>query len=150
MDAPTLRAARATDGAELARLLTQLGHPTTTSDVAARWSQWEAEGNAAAVAEVAGGIVGLVTWSRRTVLHRPYPLGRVTALIVDERVRGRGLGRLLLARAEAALAGAGCGMIEVTSNDRRVDAHRFYLRAGYARTSARFARELPTEPSTLG
>lgn len=140
----TLRPGRRTDAAELARLLTQLGHPTIAADVTARWARWEAEGNSIAVAEAAGGdLAGMITWSTRAVLHRPYPLGRITALVVDQAARGRGLGRRLLAHAESALAAAGCGMIELTSHDRRVDAHRFYLAVGYAKTGVRFARDVP-------
>jgi hypothetical protein len=33
------------DAPELARLFTELGHPTTAEDVAARWMKWEAAGN---------------------------------------------------------------------------------------------------------
>jgi hypothetical protein len=43
--------------------------------------------------------------------------------------------------AEKALAEAGCGLVEVTSKVRRADAHRFYERLGYERTSVRLARE---------
>ena len=138
-----LRDARRDDAAELARLFTQLGHATSTADVEQRWAEWTADGARAIVAESeAGPLVGLVTFGRMRVLHRPHPVGRVTSLVVDERLRGEGIGRRLVARAESELAQAGCRLIEVTSNLRRVDAHAFYEHIGYARTSLRLAREV--------
>jgi len=62
-------------------------------------------------------------------------------LVVDERVRGGGIGAALVHAAERALTDASCGIVEVTSHVRREDAHRFYERLGYERTSVRLSRE---------
>jgi GNAT superfamily N-acetyltransferase len=74
------------------------------------------------------------------VLHRAGPVGRVTALVVEASSRGCGIGRALMEAAERWTAEQGCVLIEVTSNQRRVDAHRFYEKLGYERTSFRFSR----------
>jgi ribosomal protein S18 acetylase RimI-like enzyme len=76
------------------------------------------------------------------VLHRPRPVGRISMFVVDERLRGRGIGAAMLAEAESRLAALGCGIVEVTSNMRRDRAHSFYERLGYERTSYRFAKTL--------
>jgi GNAT superfamily N-acetyltransferase len=142
----TDRPATVEDADELARLLALLGHPTTASEIRDRWDAWAAEGNVALVAEraaargVAGGVVGAVTLHRMRVLHRPRPVGRFTALVVDEAERGRGIGRALMAAAEATLGDAGCGLLELTSNLRLTAAHAFYERLGYERTGVRLAR----------
>lgn len=50
-----------------------------------------------------------------------------------------------LAAAEKYFAGRGCVMVELTSNKKRLDAHRFYEQLGYIGTSFRFAKQLPVE-----
>jgi GNAT superfamily N-acetyltransferase len=145
---PIIRPAAATDAVELARLFTVLEHPTSAADVTARWAQWAAEGNDALVADRGDGtLAGLATLHRTRVLHRPAPVGRITALVVDATERGRGIGRALVAAAEERLTRDGCILLEITSNLRRADAHAFYERIGYARTSLRLARTLPIIPS---
>lgn len=139
-----IRLARAADAAELARLLTVLGHPASASDLARRWQAWSAAGNSAVVAARADGtLAGVAVLCASWMLHRPYPVGRITALVVEEALRGQGLGRTLVAAAEANLAAAGCGQMEITSNVVRIDAHAFYVRLGYAQTSVRLVKTLP-------
>jgi GNAT superfamily N-acetyltransferase len=138
-----IRPAAEGDAPEVARLLTALGHPTAPEELAARWPGWRAAGNTALVVPRADGtLAGVATLHQMAVLHRPRPVGRITALVVDESARGRGIGRALVAAAEAALTDAGCGLLEITSNLRLADAHAFYDRLGYQRTSLRFAKPL--------
>lgn len=139
---PTIRRATLTDADAVAQLLTQLGHSTTPDQLHARWPAFTAAGNIALVAANDACLLGLATLHVMHVLHRPAPVGRITALVVDERARGTGLGRALVAAAEDELRRHGCGLVEVTSNDRLTDAHAFYGHLGYARTSVRFVRAL--------
>ena len=140
----TLRPAAAADAAAIATLLTQLGYPTTADEARARL---EALAGAAPmdrviVAELDGRVVAVMTLHLVPEIHRPRPNGRVTALVVVERVRGRGVGRAMMAEAERIFRADGAGILELTSNSRRTDAHRFYERLGYVKTSFRFAKEL--------
>ena len=138
-----IRAATSDDAVEIARLLCQLGHLTTPEQLAQRWARWAEEGNTALVApRTDGTLAGVAVLHRMHVLHRPRPVGRVTALVVDLDVRDRGLGRALVDAAEAACRAAGCGLLEITSHARLVDAHGFYAHLGYERTSVRFAKTL--------
>ena len=102
----------------------------------------EREGNVTLVAELDGMAVGCLTTSIMRVLHRPAPVGRISMMVVEEGLRGQGIGAALVAAAEERLAAQGCYMIEVTSHLRRTEAHGFYEKLGYERTSVRLAKML--------
>jgi GNAT superfamily N-acetyltransferase len=90
-----------------------------------------------------------VTLHIMPVLHRPGPIGRLTAVIVDESVRRMGVGLALVAAAERVLEASGCALIEITSNKKRTDAHAFYERLGYTATSFRFAKTIRSAEGKL-
>lgn len=64
--------------------------------------------------------------------------GAERALIEAVRVRadrrGGGLGRELMRRAIARARARGCGLVQLTSNKSRTEAHRFYDSLGFARS----------------
>jgi GNAT superfamily N-acetyltransferase len=139
----SIRFARASDVPELVRLFGELGYEIPPDVLAERLAAFDSAGEKALVAaddSSSGRLVGVATLHATPVLHRAGPVGRVTALVVDASLRGRGIGRALMEAAEQWAAAQGCVLIEVTSNQRRVDAHNFYERLGYERTSFRFAR----------
>jgi predicted N-acetyltransferase YhbS len=137
-----VRLAEPRDCGALARLIGQLGYDAIADDVAERLAAMQAEGRLVLVAELDGEVVGCLSTSVMRVLHRPAPLGRISMMVVDEALRGRGIGAALVRAAEKALAERGCRLVEVTSNLRRAEAHRFYERLGYERTSVRLAKEI--------
>lgn len=142
MNEPLIRAAEQRDGEALARLIGQLEYAVTAEEVAERLAIMQAEGRLVLVAELDGQVIGCLSTSIMRVLHRPAPVGRISMMVVDEALRGRGIGAALVRAAERSLAERGCYIVEVTSHVRRTEAHRFYERLGYARTSVRLAREL--------
>ena len=142
MSGVVVREATPDDAAAMASLLAELGYPWTPDIVAERLAALNAIGNAALVAQRGDDVVGVLTLSAMLVLHRPKPVGRISAFVVTERYRGQGIGRAMVAAAERHLATRGCGLVEVTSNRRREEAHAFYERLGYERTSYRFAKPL--------
>lgn len=136
-----IRPAEASDGAALEVLVRQLGYDEKAADILARLEAMEARGLTALVAELDGRVVGCLATSIMPVLHRPKPVGRISMMVVEEGLRSQGIGEQLVRAAEAWLKDQGCGMIEVTSNMKRTDAHRFYQRLGFEPTSYRFARD---------
>ena len=142
MNEPLIRAAAQRDGEALARLIGQLEYAVTAEAVAERLAIMQAEGRLVLVAEREGQVVGCLSTSIMRVLHRPAPVGRISMMVVDEALRGRGIGAALVRAAERSLAERRCYIVEVTSHVRRTEAHRFYEKLGYERTSVRLAREL--------
>lgn len=136
-----IRDARPEDAGALTALIVALGYEVTGADLRKRLTLLGRAGGSAIVAD-RGGVIGLLTTAHTQTLHRPRPVGRISLLVVAEDARGQGVGATLVAEAEARLRAAGCGLIEVTSNTKRLRAHVFYERLGYERTSHRFAKQL--------
>lgn len=139
---PLVRAATPADADAIAVMIAELGYSVTADEVATRLGGIDDAGQAVLVAEMDGEVVGCLSTSTMVVLHRPAPVGRISMMVVDERHRSRGIGAQMVSSAEELLVSKGCQLVEVTSNLRRLDAHRFWERVGYERTSARFARQV--------
>jgi GNAT superfamily N-acetyltransferase len=141
-----IRPARAQDAMQLSSLLTELGYPAPPETIAERLSGLIRANETVLVAARGDDIIGMASVHVTPVLHRPTPVGRVTALVVTQSARGRGVGRALVSAAEQLLRERGCELLEVTSNMRRTDAHAFYERLGYEPTSVRFKKALRVDP----
>jgi ribosomal protein S18 acetylase RimI-like enzyme len=137
----SVREAMPRDAEAISALLGELGFPTAAADIRRRLPRLRKAGEPPLVA-VEDEVIGCLTWHVTPVLHRPAPVGRVTMMVVAEKARRRGVGAALLEAAEARLAAAGCGLVEVTSNIELGGAHAFYRAQGYERTSYRFAKRL--------
>lgn len=137
-----IRDAKPADAARLAELIHELGHDIDEAQVRKNLAALNKSGETPLVAVIDKTIVGLCGVSARAVIHRSSPLGRITALNVTKDAQGHGLGRMLVEAAEQWMRERGCQLVEVTSNDRRTEAHAFYRHLGYERTSIRFFKKL--------
>jgi ribosomal protein S18 acetylase RimI-like enzyme len=137
-----IRDAKPGDAPDLIKLMKLLGHDTDAKGVRKRIAFLEKQKLPQLVATLDKKVVGLVGIHSMTAVHRDQPVGRITILVVAEEARGRGIGRLLTEAAEKQLKKLGCGMVEVTSNDRLSAAHAFYRHMGYERSSIRFFKTL--------
>jgi N-acetylglutamate synthase-like GNAT family acetyltransferase len=135
-----VRAATAGDVDAIARLLAQLGYPATPDRVAPRLERLRAAGDELLVAEVQGTVVGLANLHVSPSLEYDAPAGKLGALVVDERHRRAAVGRALVAAVEARARERGCGLLFLTTAERRSDAHAFYERLGFERTGRRYAK----------
>jgi GNAT superfamily N-acetyltransferase len=142
-----IRLANTTDAAAVNELLDQLGYPQDgIATTATRIHMWADDPSSAAyVADADGYLLGLVAVHVCPFFERTGSWGRIVALVVADQARGQGVGGQLVAAAESFATSRGCVRIEVTSADRREDAHGFYKRLGYidqTGKSSRFLRDL--------
>jgi GNAT superfamily N-acetyltransferase len=138
-----VRPAGAGDAAPVARLLGQLGYPSSGTDVAKRVARiGELEDAGVLVAEAGGSVVGVAAWAILPMLERPAPRCRLLTLVVDEALRRRGVASALVQAVERLAHQAGCGTLEVTSSPERSWAHAFYRRHGFRESPQRFLKAL--------
>jgi GNAT superfamily N-acetyltransferase len=138
----TIRDARSEDAADVARLLGQLGYPTTGDAVEARLDRLAVVGDRVLVADVDGRAVGLGHLQVSPGIERDRPVGKIGALVVDEAHRGHGIGRGLVRALEDEARLRGCELLYLTTAERRDDAHAFYERLGLEQTGRRYGRML--------
>ena len=95
------------------------------------------------VATLAGGVVGTF---QLTMIPKLTGRGQLRAKLESVQVeaahRSAGIGARMVTEAEALAKARGATSLELTSNKRRTDAHRFYERLGYARSHEGFTRSL--------
>ena len=139
----SVRGASNGDAAAIASLMTQLGYPSTPSQMQPRLARFLLHPEyGAIVAEMSEDVVGVVLLHIEFNLEYDAPYVRVMGLVVDERRRGEGLGTLLMQHAERWCAERGADRVVLTSASRRTAAHDFYRAIGYETTGVRFGKRL--------
>src|SRR5438477_2974510 len=140
----TIRATEADDVEALADLMAQLGYETRASEMQMRMEAIRADTHYATFVAVSEGkVCGMIgTFTCYTYEHNS-PSGRILALVVSEKMRGRGVGHALIAAAEKDLAGKNIRRVSVNTHVKRKEAHAFYAKLGYTKNGFRFVKELP-------
>lgn len=128
------RPARLPDADGLVGLVEELGYPSSREEVRTRLARLlEEPRQAVFVAEDATGIVGWIHVQEFLSLASDAT-GLVTGLVVSGELRGRGIGRRLLALSEDWARARGLATMRLRSRVSRAAAHGFYQHLGYAVT----------------
>lgn len=143
-----VRRATPADAARLAALSAELGYPASAEVLAQRLGDLLGhEDQIVLVAEEPPAeVVGWVHGADQQLLES----GRrceLLGLVVDSRVRGRGVGRRLVAAVEEWAVARGLEQMAVRSNVARSESHPFYERLGYARVKTQHAYRKRVGPS---
>ena len=138
-----IRVAALSDAEVIAALITSLGYASTPEQVRKRLAAMERDhATLAVVAEDGGQVTGLATSHGLAAIHADKLVFLLSALVVAETARRRGVGRALVEHVEAWARFQGATRLSVVTGTRRADAHAFYDKIGYARTGFRYAKEL--------
>jgi GNAT superfamily N-acetyltransferase len=89
-----------------------------------------------------GRPLGFIALHRCHMIQYQAPVTRITALVVGQRARRRGIGRLLVDHALRWAEQSGCELVELTSALNRVEAHAFYRDLSFEQNSLRFRKLL--------
>ncbi len=139
------REAGAVDLPALTALLAQLREPGTEGPTPGQAALLLAriqgsEHHRVYVADTSAGVVGayalLIVDS---LAHPARPAAVVEDVVVDATLRGRGIGRRMIADALARARARGCYKLALSSNAQRGEAHRFYEALGFERHGLSFA-----------
>ena len=93
-------------------------------------------------AEIGGTVVGFCSLEIRNSLWQEGYLGYIGELVVDESIRGQGVGTELISAAIDNAKDRGCNRIELDSAFHREEAHQFYQRMGFKNRAYIFTKEL--------
>ena len=138
-----MRTATAADADAMSSLLGQLGYPVSPEDMPARLARLTASPSADAILAILGDrVAGLATMQIISPINRPRDVAWLTTLVVDQALRGTGVGRALVAEVERRARAAGCERLTVTTHEDRADAQAFYRNIGFELTGRRFGRML--------
>ncbi len=141
-----LRPMTTADAPAVAALSAQLGYPISPETVAERLAliSRSPEHGFFVAGSAGGGVAGWVHVYGVHLLESPVPFVEIGGLVVDEAVRRQGVGRALMAEAEAWANTHGYAEVRLRSGLHRTDAHEFYQRIGYehAKTSKLFRKVL--------
>jgi GNAT superfamily N-acetyltransferase len=142
MSEVVIRDAKDTDAEAIAILMGQLGYPQDAAFVIRKLAELrERKSSRVVVAEEVGGVAGFLSFDCEPAFHREGWIGTITALCVLESVRGKGIGRKLVERAEKIAREKGCVRLAVASGVRRLETHQFYLGLGYEEKTKRFVKD---------
>ena len=138
------------DAGALEQLLDELGYRVSAAEVEKRIAAIRDSAGEVFVKELDGQVVGCVNVVLAARLASGIH-GEIASLVVLAGYRGRGIGKELVAHAEAWLARR-VGSVRIRANAVRERAHRFYRRLGYRETKTQkvFFKEIRSSdnPST--
>ncbi|WP_411343604.1 GNAT family N-acetyltransferase [Paenibacillus sp. WLX1005] len=140
-----IREAHQEDIPTLTILMDQLGYPVSEDDLRRRFTALQDHQDYQTyVAEADGEVVGMIGLIHQMRFERDGTHVRIGALVVDENVRGGGIGRALLQAAEGWAGTMGARAMTLNSGNReeRNGAHDFYRHMGYEAGSTGFVKPL--------
>ena len=139
----TIRGAKPEDRSAILDLISQLGYDVEPNRYLTLMGVLMArDGHSMLVAELDSEVVGFANLHFRTFLRYGDLVATLDELCVDQTRRSQGIGSALVEGAIAVCLQRGAHHLELTTNNRRTDALRFYERLGFEVTSHKLVYQL--------
>jgi GNAT superfamily N-acetyltransferase len=124
-------------------MLGELGYPSTLAEVVERLRSLAASAaDAVLVLTADERVLASAGLHVLPYFHNGQTICRLSSLVVRDGFRRLGLGARLLDAVEEWARGRGCQAVELTSAERRLEAHRFYERRGYGRGGIKYFKTI--------
>lgn len=137
-----IRLAQINNSDSISHLLLQLGYTLSSAEVESMIFSHRQQDNDIYVMVQAEDIVAVMSLIYFDYFPDAKRICRITSLVVDEQLRGHGLGRKFVSFAKARAIDKQCYSLELTTNIRRHQTHRFYEQQGFDKTSYKFVMPL--------
>jgi PhnO protein len=86
--------------------------------------------------------IGFISLHVQQILHHSKRTGEIQELIIDEKYRGKGIGKMLMEKVELLAKELKLEEVELTTRIHRIDAQAFYKKLGYSNTHLKMVKEL--------
>lgn len=138
-----IRFAKSEDTQAICDLLKQMGYPQPLALIQEKFEILHNDSNSQIlIAEERGKIYGFLFLYFIPQIALQGDFAKICYLCVDENMRSKGVGHLLVKEAEQQARCRGCDRMELHSGMQRPLAHQFYLREGYVEAPKYFRKAL--------
>lgn len=141
----TIRQANEADIPALASLMVELGYATTVEDMRQRYAALAKHTDYSTwVAVCDEQVIGMIGLIRQLYYEKNGTYIRIGALVINKNFRKKGIGKLLMQKAEEWAIETGAGQLLLNSGNReeRKDAHAFYQHLGFEPRTTGFVKTL--------
>ncbi|MGE8600156.1 MAG: GNAT family N-acetyltransferase [Acinetobacter calcoaceticus] len=138
-----IRAAKWEDTQAICNLLKQMGYPQPLALIQEKFEILHSDPKSQIlIAEEEDKVCGFLSLYFIPQIALKGDFAKVCYLCVDENIRSKGVGHLLLQQAEQLARQRDCDRMELHSGEQRTLAHQFYLREGYVDAPKYFRKAL--------
>lgn len=138
-----IRDARVEDADAVRNLLEQLGYSNTVSFLENKLTIMLSDTTYKVIVyEANDKVTGFISVHFYEQIAYEGEFATIGFFVVDSTMRSRGIGKALEEYCTRLAIDRGCAIMELYSNEKRVDAHRFYERQGYKSYEKYFMKEV--------
>ena len=141
MSETEINRAEPSHASEALKLLSQLGYESTLEGLKRALAQSD-RSDEIYIAKIGDKVVGLMSIIFFDYFPSQEKICRITAIVVDQNIRGAGIGSQLIDFAKGLSKRQGCSKLEVTTSLARQATQQYYENIGFTKTSYRYTQEI--------